>query len=450
MSLLIFSQLVGSPIVDAHREKVARLVDLIVRINPELSTSEETYPPLSGVVAHVAGRNVWIPIGQVASFDTRVIALATAKLSLERFVPRDGEILLGRDVLDKQLVDTQGRRVIRVNDLALASIAGEQNLRLVAVDISFRALSRRILFSLSGSNHPGERERLLDWADVQYFGSLVPAVKLHVSHQRLGTFHPADLARVLEELSHQQRDEVVRALDDEMVADTLEELDSGEAADILEGIEDERASDILEAMSPDMAADVVADMQEEKAETLLSLMDISESEDVRELLAYPSDSAGGIMTNEFVLLPASLSAAEALRSIRALEEQPEFVDYLYVAEEGTERIIGAASLRDVVFCPDRTEPLSQLMERDIISVHPLTPASEAAALLTTYGLRALPVIDEEARMLGIITFDDALYVLLPDDLAERIGRLFTYHRRSAAHRESEASQLEESGNEGEQ
>ena len=445
MSLLIFSQLVGRPIVDAHREKVARLVDLIVRINPVLSTSEETYPPLSGLVAHVAGRDVWIPMSQIASFGERTIGLASANLSLERFVRRDGEILLGRDVLDKQLVDTQGRRVIRVNDLTLSITAGSQNPRLVAVDISLRALSRRIFFSLSG-NYPRERERLIDWADVQYFGSLVPAVKLHVSHQRLGTFHPADLARVLEELSHQQRDEVVRALDDETVAYTLEELDSSEAADILEEIGDERASDILEVMSPDVAADVVADMQEDKAETLLSLMDISESEEVRELLVYPSDSAGGLMTNEFVLLPASLSAAEALRSIRAMEEQPEFVDYLYVAEEGAERMIGVVSLRNVVLAADRTLPLSQLMEQDVISVHPLTSASEAAALLTNYGLRALPVVDEEEVLLGIITFDDALDELLPDDLRERIGPLFAYHRKAFDHHRPEVVKPEETGN----
>lgn len=430
MTLLIFSQLVGRPIVDARREKVARLVDLIVRINPEFSTSEETYPPLSGLVAHVARRDVWIPMSQIASFDEeRAIGLVSANLSLERFVRRDGEILLGRDVLDKQLVDTQGRRVIRVNDLTLSIPEGSQNPRLVAVDISFRALSRRIFFSLSG-DYPKESERLIDWADVQYFGSLVPAVKLHVSHQRLGTFHPAELARVLEDLSHRQRDEVVRALDDETVADTLEELDSGEAADILEEIGDERASDILEAMSPDMAADVVADMQEDKAETLLSLMDTSEAEEVRELLVYPSDSAGGLMTNEFVLLPASLSASEALRSIRMMEGPPGFVDYLYVAEEGTEHMIGVASLRNVVFSADRTLPLSQLMEQDVISVHPLTQAREAAALLTTYGLRALPVVDEEGVLLGIITFDDALDVLLPDNLRERLGPLFAYHHKS--------------------
>jgi len=426
MELFIFSQLVGISLVDNHREKVAALKDVVVRVNPQAGTSEETYPPLAGLLAHTAGRDVWIPVGQVAAFEDHAIQLASVYVNLERFVRRDGEILLGQDVLDKQLVDVEGRRVVRVNDLALGRVPGEQDLRLVAVDISFRALTRRVLFSLSGK-HPSLRERLLDWANVQYFASNAPAVQLHVSHERLSQFHPADLARIFDELSHQQRDEVVRGLDDAIVADTLEELSPNEAADILEEIEEERASDILEEMRPDVAADVVADMEEDKAEALLALMESDESEDVRELLAYPKDSAGGMMTNEFLLLPASLEVAEALRNIRMMEEQPEFVDYLYVAEPGTERVMGVVSLRDVVFCPDRATQLAQLMEEDVISVHSSTPAREAAALLTTYGLRALPVVDEEGKILGIITFDDALDVLLPDDLRERIGHLFVFH-----------------------
>ncbi|MBA2676789.1 MAG: magnesium transporter [Ktedonobacteraceae bacterium] len=426
-ALFIFSQLVGQPIKDPRGEKVAVLKDVIVHIDPREGKSDEMYPALAGLLVHTAGRDVWIPAAQVATFEEKSIRLASAQMDLQRFIRRDGEILLGKDVLDKQLVDIEGRRVVRVNDLALGQVPGELELRLLAVDISLRALSRRVLFSLSGE-HPRGKEKLLDWADVQYFASNAPAVQLHVSHERLGKLHPADLARILDDLSHQQRDELMRTLDDETVADTLEEMDSDEAADILEEIEEERASDILEEMNPDAAADIVADLDQEKADKLLSLMDYEESEDVRELLFYSRDSAGGMMTNDFLFLPAHLEAAEALRQIRAMEEQPEFVDYLYVAEPGTERVIGVASLRDVVFCPDRTTPLDQIMEHDLVSVQPTTPSKEAATLLTAYGLRAIPVLDDEGIMLGIITFDDALDVLLPDDLRERVGHIFIYHR----------------------
>ncbi len=428
MSLFIFSQMIGKPIFDPNREKLAVLKDIVVYINPADGKSEELYPSLAGLLVYAAGRNVWVSAQNVSSFEEHGILLSTTKMDLEHFVRRDGEILLGKDVLDKQLVDVEGRRVVRVNDLALGQVPGETVLRLLAVDVSFRALSRRIFLSMTGTR-PQRSERLLDWAKVQYFATNAPAVQLDVSHKRLEKLHPADLARILDELSYQQRDEIVRSLDDEHIADALEELDADDAADILEEIDDERASDILEEMRPDMAADVVADLDEERAETLLNLMDREESEDVRELLAYPEDSAGGIMTNEFLMLPSSLEAAESLRTIRAMEEQPEFADYIYVTEPGTERVIGAVSLRDVVFHPNRSTTLGQLMERDIVSVHPTTNAREAAALLSTYSLRAIPVIDDDGLILGIITFDDALDILLPDELRERIGHLFFYRRR---------------------
>lgn len=432
MTLWIFSRLIGIPLLDTHQERVATLKDVVVRINPSIGKSEDSYPPLAGLVAHAAHRDVWIPASQIASFEAHHLRLASMNVNLERFVRRDGEIMLGQDVLDKQLVDLEGRRVVRVNDLALGQVPGEQQVRLLAVDISLRALSRRIL--ALGGTQPQRGERLLDWADVQYFASNAPAVHLDVSHDRLAQLHPADLARVLDDLSHQQRDEVVLALSDETVADTLEVMTPNEAADILEEIADERASDILEEMRPDAAADVIADMDQKKAETLLNLMEHEESEEIRELLVYPKDTAGGLMTSEFLALPAHLGVAEALRSIREQEEQPEFVDYLYICEAETQHLLGAVSLRDVVFCPDRQTPLERLMEQDIVSVHPSTPAKEAAALLTEYGLRALPVVEDTGDLVGIITFDDALDVLLPEALRERVSHIFTYRRGRAAHR----------------
>ena len=150
MQLFIFSQLVGRPLLDTRQEKVATLKDIIVRVNPQVGMAEETYPRLSALLAHTAGRDIWIPASQVAAFEERAIRLASSDLNLQRFTRRDGEILLGQDVLDKQLVDVEGRRVVRVNDLALGRVPGEQELRLLAVDISFWALSRRVFFSLSG------------------------------------------------------------------------------------------------------------------------------------------------------------------------------------------------------------------------------------------------------------------------------------------------------------
>ncbi len=433
MALFFFSQLIGKPILDSRQEKVAVLKDVIVRINPSQGKSEETYPPLAGLLAPIGGRVLWIPVEQVARFEERSMQLSSAQVSLERFVRRDGEILLGQDVLDKQLVDVEGRRVIRVNDLALGQVPGEQALRLLAVDISFQALSRRILPLGKRLSTPElqRHENLLDWADVQYFASSAPAVQLNISHDRLGKLHPADLARLLDELSYVQRAEVVGALPDQQAADALEAMTSDDAADILEGMQEGRAADLLEEMRPDVAADVVADLDQQKADRLLNLMDHTESQELQELLAYDEDTAGGIMTNEFLLLPDHLEVAEALRTIRSMPEQPEFVDYIYVAEPGTEHLLGVASLRDVVFCLDRTARLRDLMVHDVVAVHPETSAKEAAALLAEYDLRALAVVEEEDNIIGIITFDDALAVLLPPELRERIPLPHPFKRRHA-------------------
>ncbi|MDB5079236.1 MAG: MgtE intracellular region [Chloroflexi bacterium] len=431
MALLYYSTLASKPVLDRNGEKVAILKDLIVRINPVAGKSEEKYPPLAGLLAQTNHRNFWIPASQVESFDEKGIKLFSALLSLERFERRNGEILLGKDVLDKQLVDVEGRRVIRVNDLALAvrHLPHEQILLLVGVDISFQAIIRRVL---PGPKAPRARaiarsSDLLDWADVQYFASSAPAVQLSVSHERLAKLHPADIARLLDELSYVQSAEIVNSLDDETAADTLEEMDPDDAADILEGLNEERAADILEEMQPDDAADVIADLDEAKAQTLLELMEDEESEEIRELLAYEEDSAGGLMTNDFLMLPHNLGAAEALQRIRSLEEQPEFVDYIYLVEPGTETLRGVAALRDVVFCQPRSTQLSELMIRDFVSVQTDSPAEEAAAVLADYGFRAVPVLNNRGEIQGIITFDDALDLILPEDLRRRVPKIFRYH-----------------------
>ena len=430
MNLMFFSLLVGKSILDRNGEKIASLKDLIVRINPIVGKSEEKYPPLAGILAHSNSREYWIPAAQVQEFEQGKIRLYDAKVSLERFERRDGEILLYKDVLDKQLVDVEGRRVIRVNDLALGNAPNEITPRLVGVDISFQALVRRIL-PFGGTprvSRLSRNENLLDWADVEYFASSAPSVRLNVSHERLAKMHPEDIARLLDELSYVQGAEIVNALDDETAADALEEMNPDYAADILEGLSEDRAADILEEMQPDDAADVIADLDENKAQALLELMEEEESEEVRELLAYDEDAAGGIMTNDFLMLPENLGASEALQAIREVETQPEFVDYIYVVEADSEKLVGVAALRDVVFCQPRTTLLSELIVRDYISMKTDSKAEDAAAVLADYGFRALPVLNEEGEIKGIITFDDALDLILPEDLRRRLPNIFKNHR----------------------
>lgn len=446
VTIVLLSGIVGRPILNKVGENVGRLKDLIVRINEAEGKSAETYPPLAGLVARVQRKEVFVPWSQVAELSDKGIRLSSSWISIESFTRRNGEILLVKDVLDKQLADVEGRRIIRVNDLGLALVGGVHSL--VAVDISFQALLRRLgvpvnlTFSVPrriptltelqqmpsreprGLHVAAERETLLDWADVEYFASHAPMVRLKISHDKIAKLHPVEIARLVDELSYVQGAEIVAALDDEIAADTLEEMTAERQADIIEGLDEERAADILEEMEPDAAADVLADLDEEKAESLLEKMDDEEAEDVKELLGYEEDTAGGLMTNDFVTIPADLTVGQAFEYLRDLDEQPSMMYYLYVVERDTGKLMGIVTLRDLIM-GRAGQPLVDLMNPEVLSVIPDDPADDAARLIAEYNLLALPVINTDDQIIGIISVDDAMHLVLPDEWQRRLPRVFS-------------------------
>lgn len=424
--MLYLSQLIGVPIRDRDGERVAAVRDLIARIG-------EKYPPVTGVVARQGRRSFFIPITSVAAITTGGVTLSTNKLNLGTFTRRDGEILLNRDVLDRQLIDVNGKRVVRVNDLQIAPLAGQY--RLIGVDIGARALLKRLGFRRGGARDQAPLGDLVDWANIEYLAANAPSVRLKVSHDRLAKLHPAEIANIIEDLSYHEGSEIVSALDDETAADTLEELDDERQADILEQMDSERAADILEEMAPDDAADVLADMPQEKAEELLALMEEDESDDVRELLEYQEDTAGGMMTTDYIAVPLALTAGGALDHLRARAEQPDFIYYFYVVEHGDpppqmdadrpndedprEYLRGVVTLRQLILAAPET-PLAQIMEREVVTVAADERADEAARLLMDYGLYALPVLGAAQELVGIIMVDDAVERLVPNTWRERL------------------------------
>ncbi len=422
--MLYLSQLINVPIRDQDGERVASVRDLIVRIAAR-------YPPVTGIVARQGRRSFFIPIADVADISADGVTLRTTKLNIGHFTRRDGEILLNRDVLDRQLIDVNGKRVVRVNDLQIAPLQGRY--RLIGVDVGARALLKRLGFR--GKRDQSPLGDLVDWANIEYLAANAPSVRLKVSHDRLAKLHPAEIANIIEDLSYHEGSEIVSALDDETAADTLEELDDERQADILEQMDSERAADILEEMAPDDAADVLADLPQEKAEELLALMEEDESEDVRELLEYREDTAGGMMTTDYIAVPLAFTAGEALTYLRTMEEHPDFVYYFYVVEYGQPRppaerdgpndedipeyLRGVVTLRQLVMAAPET-PLASLMERDLVTIRASERADDAARLLMEYGLYALPVLGDDAELLGIIMVDDAVERLVPDTWRERL------------------------------
>src|SRR5881397_818287 len=351
--MLYLSQVLGRPILDLEGERVATLKDVIVRLG------EGDHPAAAGFVARYRRRDFFLPRWRISHFGEAGVRLNSDILDLRPFVRRDGEVLLARDVLDKQLIDVDGKRVVRVNDVQIIEAAGEY--RVTGADVSLQGLWRRLAPSgFAGTKKPVE---VLDWADVGYLATDAATVQLKSSSGKLARLHPVEIARLAESLSYQHGAEIVEALDDETAAETLEEMAAERQAQILGDMDEERAADILEHMSPDEAADVLGDLPEEKAEDLLNRMEDDEQLEVAELLPYADDTAGGLMTTEFVTLPRDLTVGEALARLREMAETPNMIYYLYVvAAEDLWKLIGVIALRSLILA-DPSAPLERVMKR---------------------------------------------------------------------------------------
>ena len=411
--MLYLSQVLGRPILDLEGERVATLKDVIVRLGGD------DYPPVAGFVARYRRRDFFLSRWRISHFGEDGVRLKSDILDLAPFMRREGEVLLARDVLDKQLIDVDGKRVVRVNDVQIIEAANEW--RVTGADVGLIGLWRRLAPAFLRPVKPVE---VIDWADVGYLGTQAAAVQLKSSRGKLARLHPVEIARLAAAFSYQQGAEIVESLDDETAAETLEEMAAERQAQILGDMDEERAADILEHMSPDEAADVLGDLPEAKAEDLLNRMEDEEQSDVAELLPYEDDTAGGLMTTEFVTVPRDLTVGEALARLREMAETPNMIYYLYVVEnEGSWKMAGVIALRNLILS-DPSAPLEQVMRTEVQVAQPDDSAAEVAHKIAEYNLLALPVIDESGDILGIVTVDDAIEILLPKDWRQRLPKMF--------------------------
>ena len=319
--MLYLSQAIGLPVLDGSKDAIGKIADLIVAVG-------NRYPPVTGLVVSTDRRRIFLPWSSVDRIDASGARLGTTTIDMGRFSQRPDEILLHADLMDKQIVDIDGRKVVRVNDLRLDEIEGV--LHLVAVDVGAAGLLRRLGIergyrTLARNLHLSVPERYIDWEDVDPVETSIASIKLRVPHAGLAELHPADLADIIDQLAPRDRAGVLASLDDEAAADVFEEMEPETQVEVLEDLDPARAADILEEMSPDDAADLVADLSDESREEILALMERDEAEELGELLAYPEDTAGGMMTTEFVTLPASLTGAQAIDRLRELEPDAETI-----------------------------------------------------------------------------------------------------------------------------
>ena len=417
--MLYLSQAIGRPVLDANGEPLGKVDDLIVAVG-------DRYPPVTGLVVATDRRRIFMPWSHVARFDASGARLSTDTIDIAKFQQRADEIQLRADLLDKQIVDIDGRKVVRVNDLRLDDVDGK--LHLVAVDVGASGLLRRLGIEggyriLARNLRLPTPERYIDWEDVDPVETSIASIKLRVPHAGLSELHPADLATIIEQLAPRDRAGILASLDDEAVADAMEEMEADTQVEVLEDLARERAADILEEMSPDDAADLVADLDQATRDQILAHMDRDEVEEVQELLSYPEDSAGGIMTTEYIALDEHLTAAEAIDRLRELEPDAETIYYVYVTDEA-DRLAGVLSLRDLIVAQPETE-IQSVMTREPVAVAVLADQDEVAEVVAYYNLLAVPVVDDEGRLVGIVTVDDAIDTVIPTAWKKRLPRVFS-------------------------
>jgi magnesium transporter len=413
------SQCIGLPVRDPAGEPLGNIADLIVAIG-------DRYPPVTGLVARTDKRQIFLPWHNVETLDDEGARLRVRTIDIGKFAQRPNEILLKADLLDKQIVDIEGRKVIRVNDVRLDEIQGR--LRVVAVDVGAAGLVRRLgiggpFRTIARNLRLGAPERYIDWEDVDTLDTTIASVRLRVPHAKLAELHPADLASIIEDLAPRDRLGVLASLDDEALADVVEEMEPETQVDVLEDLTPERAADILEEMSPDDAADLVADLDQETRDEILALMEKDEAEEVQELLGYPEDSAGGIMTTEFIAIDDQLTAGGAIDRLRELEPDAETIYYVYITDEEG-RLVGVLSLRDLIVAQPET-PIRDVMIREPVAVSVTADQDEVAEVVAHYNLLAVPVVDEQGVLAGIVTVDDALDTVIPTAWKKRLPRVFS-------------------------
>jgi len=415
---MYLSYVLGQVIKDPEDRELGKLVDLVVSPAPHL-------PVVSAVVVRVSRRRTRDIAWHCFSYDpeSERFSLAVPVDEVEDHELTDQDLLLAHNVMDKQIVDVHNYRVVRVNDVRLEPSGGK--LYLVGVDTGTRGLLRRMgLMHLSDKLariikvKPGSK--VIAWHDVEAFERGVGRLKLRVSAARLSALHPADIARIVNELDPDQRTDVIETLDVETAADVLVEADPEVQASIVENLEDELAADILEEMEPDEAADVLGDISAERREDILEEME--EAEDVKELLAYDDKTAGGLMTTEYVAISKDLTAQQTIDKIRELEPEAETIYYIYVIDSA-EHLVGVISLRDLIVAKPDT-PVEEFMIEKVIHVHTDATVEEVAQALSDYNLLAVPVVNDENELQGIVTVDDALEEVLPEDWRRRVPRFW--------------------------
>ena len=396
------ARLVGCSVFDPNGDRVGKVRDVLVVRRTALA------PRVVGMIVEVPGkRRVFLSIGRVTSIGSGQI-ITTGLINLRRFEQRGGELRIIAELLGRKVAMRDGSGEANIEDVAIEETG------LAEWTVSQLFLRRP---KASGSPFGKGATVFASWNDIveDASGESQSATQLVASYADL---LPADLASAMLDLPEQRMIEVAEELSDDRLADVLEEMPESEQVDILGHLDDDRAADVLDQMQPDDAADLIAHLSDERGEALLDLMEPEEAEDVRFLLSYAPDTAGGLMTTEPIIVSADATVAEGLALIRRHELAPALGAAICVTlppyEPPTGRFLGMVHFQRMLRYPPN-ERLGTLLDQSLEPVSADTSAAEVSRILASYNLVSVPVVDENHRLVGVVTIDDVLDYLLPDD-----------------------------------
>ncbi len=406
--LLRLTQIIRSSLVDQAGETLGRVDDLVVRLG------SGGYPPVVGLQVRIGGRHVFVPISQVAELSPGRVQMTGETVNLRRFERREGEVLLRQDILDRKVIHVEAGRLVHASDIALGYIG--EAWRVTGIDVSSGTILQRALHR--SSMRALDPATMIDWSRIEPFVGHVPTAKLRLPLYRLKGLHPAQLADLVEAASHDEGKEIITAVrgDPELEADVFEELDAEHQVKFLRSRSDSEAAAVLGSMSPDDAADLIGELPQERRASILARLPVPQQAKIRGLLAYNPSTAGGLMTPDFVAVDQNSTVEQVLARVTA---SPFTVLAVYLTDSEN-RLIGSISLHDLLRAR-REARIGEGVEPMPVQLRVDADFTDVALLMADYNLTEAPVVDEGNRLVGVISVDDVLETLIPDQWRRREG-----------------------------
>jgi len=395
-----FTKIVGKKIIDAADKEMGTVHDLII-------SSIDKAPEVIAVVFKEGKNMKKIPFKNVNRIKENIYLLTKTEETEIRNA-EENDILVGKSLLDKQLVDTDGLKVVRVNDIAFSKI--DNRFIIVSIDVGMKGIFRRLGMSKLGKLM-NVKEKLLPWDYVEPLEIELGKIKLTIPRKKLSALPPMEIADVIEELSPRDRGMVFNMLDNKTAAETLEELSPDIQKNIIENLRNQKVAAILEQMDADKSADILNTVTKERSERLLNLMKKDVALGVENLLSYDHETAGGIMTPNFVSIFSNHTAQETIDYLRKISPSAKHAYYLYVIND-IKKLVGVLSLRNLIVAPPEKK-VYEIMSRRVVSIYVNASKEDIAKTISAYNLLAIPVVNTEGQLQGVITVDDVLDVVIP-------------------------------------